>query len=137
MKKLVLLFVVFATALSCKKETNQNAEEVQPIAKNIAATEIQLIQFHTENRCITCNNIEKLSKETIQGNDKISFVIYNLDDKKNEVLAEQFQATGTSLFLYNTTTKSTKDLTEMAFMHAKTEGDEFKAKLQNEILAFK
>ena len=65
--KLVLVFVVMLTLFSCKKETK---EEVQSTVENTATTEIQLIQFHVEHRCVTCNNIEKLSKETIQGNDK-------------------------------------------------------------------
>lgn len=131
--KLVLAFVVITTLFSCKKE----AEKTQLSAENSAKTEIQLIQFHVEHRCVTCNNIEKFSKETIQGNDKISFAIYNLDDEKNEAISEQFEATGTSLYLYNSTTKNTKDLTEMAFMYAKNEGDKFKTELEKEILAFK
>lgn len=134
MKKNVLLFILIITLFSCKKEAS---EVVQTVAENAATTEIQLIQFHTEHRCVTCNNIEKLSKETIQGNDKISFVIYNLDDEKNDAISEQFQATGTSLYLYNSTTKNTKDLTEMAFMYAKNEGDKFKTELEKEIIAFK
>ncbi len=134
MKKLVLLLIVTITLFSCKKETN---EEVLLTVENATTTEIQLIQFHVEHRCVTCNNIEKLSKETIQGNDKISFAIYNLDDEKNAAISEQFQATGTSLYLYNSTTKNTKDLTEMAFMYAKNEGDKFKTELEKEILAFK
>jgi hypothetical protein len=131
--KLVLLLVVFAV-FSCKKETK---EEVQPTVENTKKTEVQLIQFHTEHRCITCNNIEKLSKETIQGNDKISFFLYNLDDEKNTAISEEFQATGTSLYLYNSNTKNIKDLTEMAFMYAKNEGDKFKTELEKEIIAFK
>ena len=96
-----------------------------------------MIQFHTEHRCVTCNNIEKLSKETIKGNEAISFVLYNVDDEKNAKVAEQFEASGTSLYLYNSKTKATKDLTEMAFKYAKNEGDKFKTELQKEISAFK
>lgn len=132
--KIIIVLAVFTTFFSCKNEVK---EEVQPIVENSKTTEIQLIQFHTEHRCITCNNIEKLSKETIKGIEAISFVLYNVDDEKNAKVAEQFEATGTSLYLYNSKTKATKDLTEMAFMYAKTEGDKFKTELQKEISAFK
>lgn len=132
--KIIIVLAVFTTFFSCKNEVK---EEVQPIVENSKTTEIQLVQFHTEHRCVTCNNIEKLSKETIKGNEAISFVLYNVDDKKNAKVAEQFEATGTSLYLYNSKTKATKDLTEMAFMYAKTEGDKFKTELQKEISAFK
>lgn len=132
--KIIIVLAVFTTFFSCKNEVK---EEVQPIVENSKTTDIQLVQFHTEHRCITCNNIEKLSKETIKGNNQISFVLYNVDDEKNAKVAEQFEATGTSLYLYNSKIKATKDLTEMAFMYAKNEGDKFKNELQKEISAFK
>lgn len=132
--KIIIVFTVFITFFSCKNEVK---EEIKPIVENSKTTEIQLIQFHTEHRCVTCNNIEKLSKETIKENDAISFVLYNVDDKKNEKLAEEFEATGTSLYLYNSKTKAIKDLTEMAFMYAKNKGEKFKTELQKEISEFK
>ena len=131
--KIIIVLAVFTTFLSCKNE----AKEETKISENTVQTDIQLIQFHTEHRCETCNNIEKLSKETIKGNEAISFVLYNVDDEKNAKVAEQFEATGTSLYLYNSKTKATKDLTEMAFMYAKNEGDKFKTELQKEISEFK
>lgn len=131
--KIIIVLAVFTTFFSCKNE----AKEETKISENTVQTDIQLIQFHTEHRCVTCNNIEKLSKETIKGNEAISFVLYNVDDEKNAKVAEQFEATGTSLYLYNSKTKATKDLTEMAFMYAKNEGDKFKNELQKEISAFK
>jgi hypothetical protein len=131
--KISILILLFATFFSCKNEVK---EEVK-ITENTVQTDIQLVQFHTEHRCITCNAIEKLSKETIKGNQVITFVLYNVDDEKNAKVAEQFEATGTSLYLYNSKTKATKDLTEMAFMYAKNEGDKFKTELQKEISAFK
>ena len=132
--KIIIVLAVFAVFFSCKNEVK---EEVKPIVKSSETTEIQLVQFHAEHRCVTCNNIEKLSKETIKGNQAISFVLYNVDDEKNAKVAEQFEATGTSLYLYNSKTKATKDLTEMAFMYAKNEGDKFKTELQKEISEFK
>ena len=131
--KIIIVLAVFTTFFSCKNE----AKEETKISENTVQTDIQLIQFHTEHRCETCNNIEKLSKETIKGNEAISFVLYNVDDEKNAKVAEQFEATGTSLYLYNSKTKATKDLTEMAFMYAKNEGDKFKNELQKEISEFK
>lgn len=132
--KIIIILAVFTTFFSCKNEVK---EEVKQIVENSKTTEVQLIQFHTEHRCVTCNNIEKLSKETIKDNDAISFVLYNVDDEKNAKVAEQFEASGTSLYLYNSKTKAIKDLTEMAFMYAKNEGDKFKTELQKEISKFK
>lgn len=132
--KIIILMTLFLTICFCKNEVKEKAKVA---TENTIQTDVQLIQFHTEHRCITCNAIEKLSKETIKGNDKISFILYNVEDEKNAKVAEQFEATGTSLYLYNSKTKATKDLTEMAFMYAKNEGDKFKTELQKEITAFK
>ena len=131
--KISILILLFATFFSCKNEVKEEVKNTE----NTVQTDIQLVQFHTEHRCITCNAIEKLSKETIKENQVITFVLYNVDDEKNTKVAEQFEATGTSLYLYNSKTKATKDLTEMAFMYAKNEGDKFKTELQKEISAFK
>ena len=59
------------------------------------------------------------------------------DDKKNEKMAEQFEATGTALFLYNPKTGTKKELTDFAFMNAKSDSKKFKAGLEKEINAFK
>lgn len=126
--------MLFAVVVSCKNEVK---EEANSTTENTVQTDIQLIQFHTEHRCITCNAIEKLSKEAIKGNESISFVLHNVEDEKNAKVAEQFEATGTSLYLYNAKTKTSKDLTEMAFMYAKNEGEKFKTELRKEIAAFK
>jgi hypothetical protein len=79
---------------------------------------IQVIQFHSENRCVTCNKIEELTKVALKKYPSIPFSLVNADDKKNEKVCTQFEASGSSLFLYNTKTKKIKNLTEMAFMNA-------------------
>ena len=89
---------------------------------------IEIIQFHSEHRCFTCLKIEELTKETLKSYAEIPFRLVNVDDKKNEKLAEQFEATGTALFLYNPKTGKKKDLTDFAFMNA---GD--KEKFVNEL----
>lgn len=79
---------------------------------------MEVIQFHSEHRCMTCNKIESLTKETLKAYPKIHFSLVNVDENKNEKKAEQFQAAGTALFLYNPKTGKKKDLTDFAFMNA-------------------
>jgi len=86
-------------------------------AQDKTTSTIEVIQFHSEHRCMTCNKIEALTKETLKSYPKIKFRLVNVDEEKNQKMAEQFEATGTALFLYNPATKKKKDLTDFAFMH--------------------
>jgi phosphoribosylanthranilate isomerase len=112
MKKSILTSV-FATLMLLFVSYNGNAQ-----AKKATVTTVQVIQFHSEHRCMTCNKIEEITKVALKKYPAIPFSLVNADDKKNEKQCIQFQAYGSSLFLYNTKTKKIKNLTEMAFMNA-------------------
>jgi hypothetical protein len=109
MKKSVLL-PIFAILMLLFVSNDGNAQT--------KITTIQVIQFHSENRCMTCNKIEELARVALKKYPTIPFSLVNADDKKNEKVCTQFEASGSSLFLYNTKTKKIKNLTEMAFMNA-------------------
>lgn len=98
-------------------------------------TTVEIIQFHSERRCITCTKIEKLTRQTLKNFPAIPFSLVNVDDAKNEKKATQFEATGTALFLYNPKTAKMKNLTDFAFM---TAGDEvkFQKELKKQIQLF-
>jgi len=97
---------------------------------------IELIQFHTDHRCMTCNLIEKLTRETLKAYPDITFKLINVDESKNEKIAEEFEASGTAVFLYNPVTKAKKDLTDFAFMNVKTRPEAYKKGLKKEIEKF-
>jgi len=123
-----LVILLFSTLISEAQITKQT----QAASKGAS---IEVIQFHSEHRCLTCNNIEKLAKEVVNSYSAISFSLVNVDDKKNEKKAEQFEATGTALFLYNTKTGKKKDLTDFAFMNAGNK-EKFVSGLKKEIDRF-
>lgn len=110
MKKTILL-PIFAILLLLFFSKDGNAQTK-------ATSTFQVIQFHSEHRCMTCNKIEELSRIALKKYPAIPFSLVNADDKKNERICAQFEASGSSLFLYNTKTKKIKNLTEMAFMNA-------------------
>lgn len=96
---------------------------------------VEIIQFHSEHRCVTCMKIEDLTKETLKSFTGMPFKLVNVDDAKNEKIAEQFEAAGTALFIYNPKTGKKKDMTDFAFMNS---GDKAKfiAGLKKEINQF-
>jgi hypothetical protein len=86
---------------------------------------------------VTCLKIEKQAKATLAAYyPTTQFSLVNVDDKKNAHKAEQFQATGTALFLYNPKTGKKKDLTDFAFMNA-GDKEKFIAGLKKEIELFR
>ncbi|CAN5619252.1 nitrophenyl compound nitroreductase subunit ArsF family protein [soil metagenome] len=129
---------VFATLLLLFVSFNSNGQSTKNVtAASTTAASIQVIQFYSEHRCVTCNLIEKLTRETLQKYPAIPFTLINLDEKKDAKMAEKFEATGTALFLYNPKTGTKKELTAFAFMNAGSKPDEFKKGLEKEINAFK
>ena len=132
----IILTSVFATLMLLFVSCNGNAQaKTETAAKSPAKTSIEIIQFHSERRCMTCNKIEKLTRATLKSYPTIPFSLVNVDDAKNEKKAAQFEAAGTALFLYNPKTNKKKDLTDFAFM---TAGDEakFAKELKKEIDLF-
>lgn len=116
----MVIFFVSSCEQNSKKATSITTEKK---SHELADNQIQVIQFHSENRCMTCNKIEALTLETLKSYPELTFQLVNVDNADNEKLSEQFEATGTALFLYNPTSKQKIDLTEFAFM---TAGDEAK-----------
>ena len=133
MKNLSLTIIAFMAFMfaACNTEAQQKKPAV--VANK---TTIEVIQFHSEHRCVTCVLIEKLARKTLTNNfPAVPFSLVNVDDKKNAKKAEQFEAAGTALYLYNPATGKKKDLTDFAFMKA---GDEkkFEAELKKYIEDF-
>lgn len=114
---------------------NSEAQNTKQTSTATSDAKIEVIQFHSEHRCMTCNKIEALAKETLKSYNNIPFSLVNVDDKKNEKKAEQFEATGTALFLYNPKTGKKKDLTDFAFMNAGNK-EKFTEGLKKEIDLF-
>ena len=132
-----ILTSVLATFMLLFVSCNGNSQTKKTTPKaNASKATVEVIQFHSEHRCMTCNKIEKLTRQTLKKDfPKIAFTLVNVDDAKNEKKAEQFEATGTALFLYNPKTGKKKDLTDFAFMNAGDEG-KFQKELKKEIQLF-
>ena len=133
MKKISIVLFAFMAFMftACNSQAQQNK---QTVAANKPT--IEVIQFHSEHRCVSCLAIEKFTKKTLADYfPAIAFTLVNVDDKKNAKKAEQFEAAGTALYLYNPVTGRKKDLTDFAFMKA---GDEkkFEAELKKYIEDF-
>lgn len=106
------------------------------------ATKLNIVYFHAKYRCATCTSIEENTKKTLNTyfaaqlkDGTIKFQVLDVSDKKNENLAEKYEASGSSLFLtkLNGTKETTTDFTNYAFSYSHNQADKFIAGLKAEI----
>lgn len=135
MTNLLILLLIGIGAFSANA---QSENQYQASQKDV----VQVIDFHSTHRCMTCNAIESKTASTLKKyfnkemeDGLVTFQTVNVDDKDNYDLAEQFEAAGTSLFINIVKDgKSSKvDLTEFAFMNAVGDDDVFEMGLKKEV----
>lgn len=130
-----LILAALLAIIGCGSNQNPSTTESETAADSInieslmavtpAADRIEVIDFYGTHRCVTCRAIEANTKialatyypaELKAGS--ITFRTVKVDDKANAALAEEYQATGTALFL-NVVKDGKKvqhiDLTNQAF----------------------
>lgn len=130
------IFLSFATLVMLLfTACNGGAQNTKQQEATTSSAAMEVIQFHSENRCMTCNKIEELTRETLKDFSDIPFSTVNVDDEKNEQKAAEFEAFGTSLFLYNPKTGKKENLTEFAFMNAGNK-EKFTQELKKKIASF-
>ena len=139
-------FRIFTIVVLCLILTSCNGQEKSKTeVSNQTASKIEVLDFHSTHRCMTCNAIEANTKYTLETyftkeveQGKITFQAINVDKKENEKIAEKFEAAGTALFLNVIINGKEKqiDLTDFAFMKGNDKEEfskELKLKIENEL----
>lgn len=141
--KTIKFFTVLAISLILTSCNNQ--EKKQSNAVDQSVSKIEVLDFHSTHRCMTCNAIETNTKYTLETyftqelkNNTITFQVINVDEKVNEKIAEKFEASGTSLFLniIKNGQETKIDLTDFAFMNGNDKevfSKELKTKIDAEL----
>ena len=140
--KYLSILIVSIVLVSCSGKTPLKKETV--ITKKVA-NKIEVIDFYSTHRCVTCKAIEANTKYTLDTyfsselkNKKITFQAINVDKEENYKIAEEYEATGTALFLNVIVNGKEKhiDLTDFAFlkgMEKDTFVTDLKSKLDTEL----
>ncbi|MFA7273021.1 MAG: nitrophenyl compound nitroreductase subunit ArsF family protein [Crocinitomicaceae bacterium] len=130
---LLSLLILFSCGQPDKKgEVNVKSEKSE--------NHIEVLDFHTDHRCVSCLKIEELTRATLKEsfqaelNDSlILFSLINVDSPENQTIAEEYEAFGTALMIsvFKDGEESVLDLTEWAFnaIH----GTDFKSELKKEL----
>lgn len=143
MNKTIKFLTILAIGLLLTSCNIQDKNKTTPLDKSVS--KIEVLDFHSTHRCMTCNAIEANTKYTLETyfakelkEDKIAFKVINVDKKENEKIAEKFEASGTSLIL--NVIKNGKEtqinLTDFAFINGNDQdvfSKELKVKIDTEL----
>ncbi len=105
-------------------------------AKALAnAATVEVYYFHFSRRCATCQAVEKESEKAIAAlypaqykSGKITLKSVNLDEDGSKALAEKCKADGQALLVISGNKRF--DLTDKAFMYARTSPEKLKKELK-------
>jgi len=107
-------------------------------AENPATKKIEVYYFHFTRRCMTCNNVEKVSKEAVEQQyaDKvkageITFKSINLDEKDGEAIGAKLKVEGQTLLIVSGDKRV--DLTDKGFLYANNSPEKLKAEIKKAI----
>ena len=132
--KSIYLFLIplllISTALTSRAQ-EVKADNKESVIDNET---IEVYYFHNTRRCATCEAVESVTKSTLEETypeqmkmGTITFQSLNLEDDVNEPLATELHVSGQTLLFVKNDKK--KDLTNDAFMYARTSPEKFQEKI--------
>lgn len=139
MKKVIstLSFILFmgvvgVSAQCCNEATADNSLTSKAIStENQKSSEVKAYYFHATRRCATCQAIEAVAKEAIKEyyGDKVTFESVNVE--KESPLLTKYKINGQTFLIVKGDKKV--NLTNDAFLNARTKPDKFKSKIKSTI----
>lgn len=126
MRRLLFLCSAALFLVACGGASNSNKQ----ISERVVQTDVtEVLYFHGKKRCITCNAIERLTKEVIDSlaDEKVVMKIVDISEPEGETIADKYEVTWSSLILDRG--GKVENLTDMGFGYAKNQPEAFKAKL--------
>ncbi|WP_439183246.1 nitrophenyl compound nitroreductase subunit ArsF family protein [Carboxylicivirga taeanensis] len=133
----IALFAVLASACNTSGKTDTktkaccSTDSNTPTVSSINTEKLSVLYFHASRRCATCEAVEKVTKETLTElfNDTIPFYSINREEQKE--LAKKFNVEWQTLIV----TKGNEiiNLTNEAFLNARTKPEKLKASIQSTI----
>ncbi|MBN1199305.1 MAG: hypothetical protein JXA23_08135 [Bacteroidales bacterium] len=103
---------------------------------------VEVYYFHFTRRCTTCNNVERVAKESVEAlypnqvkAGEITFQSINLDEKEGEAIGKKYSIEGQTLIVVGPTSRV--DLTDKGFMYANGNPEKLTAEIKKAVEAVK
>lgn len=127
----ITMLVTFSITISCSSQVdNENQETSVSESENV-----EVVYFHFTRRCATCNAIEDIASEVVNemSGSEVIFSGYNLDEEKGSKIAEDLGVSGQALLIVSGDKKI--NLTNQAFMNARSKPDELKNMIKEKVVS--
>lgn len=140
MNRIVMFFVAaFLSAATFTACTSSNQGETSQEVETIATSKVEILYFHSKQRCPTCLAIEKEAKTLVESDlaqwvkdGEVNFRTVDFSTEEGKKLAAKYKVTYSSLFVVSP--QRTEDLTRYAFANARSNAEVFRAELKNKVL---
>ena len=139
MKKIVFILLATILVFSCKNNQKTNSETTSTTKQK---EYVEILYFHGKQRCITCNTIEKLSKEIVEQNfaqqikdGKVIFKTVDISTSEGEKMADKYEVTWSSLFInkWKDGKETKNNMTDFSFSNVQKSPDTFKTGIKKKI----
>lgn len=104
----------------------------------VPTIKIEVYYFHFTRRCMTCQNVENVSKKAVETlypeqvkKGEITFQSVNLDEKEGEAIGAKYKIEGQTLIIISGDKKV--DLTDKGFLYANNNPEKLKAEIKKAI----
>ena len=140
MKRLLFLMAACMLMAACgRTSTKRVAAEPDAVP---AEDCVEVLYFHTKQRCATCMAIERLTRETLEehfadalAEGALVFRSIDITEAGNEAIADRYEASWSSLFVteWQGGQPQSENLTAFAFANARTAPETFRKGLADTI----
>lgn len=131
----ILLFAIVFGLTACNENKHKESHYTH-------IDGVEVLYFHGKQRCLTCQAIEKETKELIDSqfrdavkSGKVRFRVVDITKPENEALADKYEITWSSLVLvkYDNGKETSENLTQFTFANALSNPAQFKEELAAKI----
>lgn len=124
---LVLLIGISSIYAQCCGGKTTDSDKSTKVANSEKA--VKVYYFHNTRRCATCKAVELVTKEALSENygKKVPFESVNIEEDAGKVLAKKYGVAGQTLLVVGK--GKPQNLTNFAFMNARTNPDKLKSKI--------
>lgn len=140
LKLTMLIAIIMALTSSCGHSvTHESNSREAAEAGSKVSPRVEVLYFHSKQRCRTCRAIERYAKEAVDscfgGNNAVSFRTVDITTAEGERLADKYEISSSALLIINTADggASHQDMTQYAFRNARKNTSEFKHEIEEKV----